>query len=433
MKTITMFAIAVLLLLNLTFAMDDSHRAARERIARTNPGCEPNEINICGADIARVNKALRSPDELWSFITSPGTNYFDRRVAAARAGRVVPPEWIPRLLAAWHELQAEFRLHQFGVAAHPLDMGARNFEFYFAISRPPPPPSSSAPASSQDTNSRDTMVATVVTAESLGHVSPRFHVGTQIHRTILGHAFSVPAKWIDYPLTDAERRDSPWPLQLSQALEDLRHAILREGDPAGIFAVVKTLPCVDYSTARELITLTEELARVRGYASPEMFGTWRNAVKNPKTYQAAESIPGTIGVALSKNPEAWALGQVIGLEGLKNPDSTMARAVIDAIRFVRPIPYSVALAGARYLVGSRDTAWNRAYEENVLLTGIGEPRLAVMNHFEEKDVADYERIAAAFADWLKEHESILEEKARLERPLIEAASQKMSVATACRP
>ena len=230
-----------------------------------NPACQPSEKATCGADMQIVQAALKSPFALWDFITSPDVGYFERLTAASRAGKVIPATWIPKLLAAQNELQKEKHLHEFGVQRYPLSEAPQ----YFGL--------------------------------------PRDRVGTGIKRTILGHPFLVPEKWIDFPLTDEELKQSPWPFQVNRALAVLRAAIIRDGDPKQNDAVILNFPCKDVETASLLVSLTTQVAasqekttQDKPYVPPGVFGAWLNILKNPKTEAAHEYVAGMLDQASAK-------------------------------------------------------------------------------------------------------------------------------------
>lgn len=232
-----------------------NHKDDRVQLALKNPACQPSAQTSCGAETKIVRSALKSPTALWAFITSPNTGYFERLTAASSAGKIMPASWIPKVLAAQNELEKEEHLHFFGVQRYPLSEAPP----YFGL--------------------------------------PRDRVGTgiKIKRNILGHPFVVPEKWIDFPLTEEELKQSPWPFQVNRALAALWATIIRDGDPKQNDAVILTFPCTDVETARLLVSLTTQVAASqekttldKAYVPPEVFGTWLNVLKNPKTEAAHE-------------------------------------------------------------------------------------------------------------------------------------------------
>jgi hypothetical protein len=137
-------------------AEEDAHLAARRQLAESYSGCKVSAENPCRVDLRRVQRALSSPQALWAFITSPTTDYFERKVAVNRGAHVVPVEWLPKILAARRELAHESRLH------------------LFAVDLPPPP--------------RYTAFTPFRTLRT-----PRERISSEVNRTILGHSFLVPA------------------------------------------------------------------------------------------------------------------------------------------------------------------------------------------------------------------------------------------------
>src|SRR5271154_4465380 len=243
-------------------AQAQNHNQDRVQLAMKNPACQPSAQTSCGAETKIVQAALKSPTALWAFITSPTTGYFERLPAASGAGKVMPASWIPKVLAAQNEVEKEAHLHEFGVQRYPLSDAPP----YFGL--------------------------------------PRDHVGAGIKRNILGHPFLVPEKWIDYPLTEEELKQSPWPFQVSRALAAVRASIIRDGDPKQNDAVILTFPCKDVETASLLVSLTTQIAasqektiQDKPYVPPEVFGAWLNVLQNPKTEAAHEYVSGMLDQA----------------------------------------------------------------------------------------------------------------------------------------
>jgi len=357
------------------------------------PGpCVPSEKTPCGADMKRVRAAWTSPEALWEFLTSPETGARERTVAASKADQIIPIDWLPRVLQARRELQHERALHNFGLADYPF----KDYSPFSALK------------------------------------TPRDRIGTQTTRMILGHPFVVPEKWSAYPPTEEDVKRA-WPAYVSEAMETLYSNLIQHGDANEIDSVALKLPCTDYETARQIVDITLDVARTRHSAPPEVFGTWLNIEKgNTTVNRASIGILGRLDTVVTKD-DIWAMAQVIGLEALKTQDTSMTYPAIDAISILHPTPYTLALAAARYLASSKDSAFNRAYEGDGLLRSLGQPLLGAPRYYDEKKQAEYELDAARFADWLKKNEARLDEKADGEKSLIENARKKMSVATACRP
>jgi hypothetical protein len=263
-------------------------------------------------------------------------------------------------------------------------------------------------------------------------------------RTILGHPFLVPEKWIDFPLTEEELKQSPWPFQVNRAVASLRAAIIRDGDPQQNDAVILTLPCKDVETASLLVSLTTQVAasqektmQDKPYVPPEVFGAWLNVLKNPKTEAAHEHVAGMLDQA-SANSECPGAGlircpmaEVVALEVLKKQD----RYVIPQIPRFHVYPHNLFLAAARFVLSpeyrQHNSLQDQANDANILLTSPTRARDSFPQHLAADD-ATYQRIVQSFADRFKEWGPIYERSAEMERPLIERTSKFLSKFTTCR-
>jgi hypothetical protein len=354
--------------------------------------CVPSEKTPCGADMKRVRAAWTSPEALWEFLTSPETGAAERRAAASKPGQIIPVDWLPKVLQARRELRKEQALHNFGLADYPF----KDYSPFYSLK------------------------------------TPRDRIGTQTTRMILGHPFVVPEKWIEFPATE-EGIKRAWPAQVLDAMETLYSNLIQHGDPNEIDSIALKLPCTDYETARQIVDLTLDVARIQRFATPEVFGAWLNIQSgNADINRASIGILGRLYTVVTKEDETWAMAQVLGLQALQTHDISMTYPSIDAISMLHPTPYTFALGAARYLVSSEDSAYNRAYEADGLLRSLGEPLLGTPRFYEEKKQGQYEQEISSFAEWLKKNEARLKERADVEKPLIENARQKMSIATACR-
>ena len=99
---------------------------------------------------------------------------------------------------------------------------------------------------------------------------------------------------------------------------------------------------------------------------------------------ASIGILGRLNSVVKREDETWAMAQVLGLETLETPDTSMTYPSIDAISILHPTPSNFALGAARYLVSSKDSAFNRAYEADGLLRALGEPLLGTPRFYQEK-------------------------------------------------
>lgn len=124
-----------------------------------------------------IDLALKDPAAMWGVLTSPNTRYLDRMAVAQRA--VFPPEYLGKLVKARAELSREEKMHFWGLKQHPMD----------AVPREP--------------------------------CDPRSVPAKMRARHILGHTWRIPAQASDYPITEAEESEAPWPWQAQQALGSL--------------------------------------------------------------------------------------------------------------------------------------------------------------------------------------------------------------------
>jgi hypothetical protein len=341
-----------------------------------------------------VYAAWSSPDALWHFLTSPATGVPERRVAVSKGEQIIPVDWLPKILEARPDLLRERALYNFGIAADPRNAYTPAHERY---------------------------------------KSPRDAVGSQINRSILGYPFEVPEQWIPFPPIDDDLK-RVWPAQVSDTLDALYWNLIGHADPDRLDSVALSFPCTDYQTAFQIVEITTHVARRRHFAPPEVFGTWMNITRgNVNVNRASIGLVDVVSALDYQSNDNWAMAQVLGLEALQTNDSSITYPAIDSLRNFRPVPYTFALAAARYLASSRDLASNRMYEADILLRAIGETPLGAPTSYDQKKTAEYEQLATRFAAWLRQNEARLEEKSGLENTRIDAARQKMSVATACRP
>jgi hypothetical protein len=339
------------------------------------PGCRPGPLNAWGADMRLVESALTSSERLWSFITAPDTGYFERRGAASRAGRLFPPEWVPRIVAAQREISAEASLHCFGLYDR-LESGRRI--------------SGSSP--------RD------------GLLDPR--------RVILGHVFVVPVDWVPYPLTDDGLKRLPWPSQVSAALEDLVRALTREGDANAIDSVALTLPCTDSDSRRVMVDLTHGVAAWQGVAPPAVFGTWLNLLRRHDVNVASLGLQPQ-GLSQINAPMA----EVLALEYL-------ARGQF--IEFVASRDRPAVLLASLRLVLSRDY---QRRQSSLSMVAYFLNEMAIKSAYipskPSNDAA--EDYVDSISRWFRQVEPELERLAELDRPRLDAARRQMEAAGACRP
>lgn len=186
----------------LLFGQGADGRQQRARLALAS--AEPRVEDLMALRTDRIDRALRSPESLWQFVTLPEPFYLERRAAAVQGRGVIRVEWLPKLWRAIGELRHEVQLHHWGLKPHPLS------------------------------------------SVMMGHASTE----PERQRRILGHGWKAPNAPMDYPLTPEERERAPWPWQVEQALRDLHrgpipstYAPLEREKAEAYLAAVLTLPC----------------------------------------------------------------------------------------------------------------------------------------------------------------------------------------------
>lgn len=366
-----------------------SRDADRFRWAETNPPCTPGPNQFCGADLESVKAALESPDALWTFITNPETDYFDRLVAASRGGKIFPASWIPKLLAAQAEVENPY---VFGIDSHPFNSYSPKF----------------------------------------GGNPRKFSKG-ETQRRVLGYIYAIPEQWIDYPLTKEELRHSPWPFQVSQALTVLYSSIVIEGDPVKLESAAVELPCDTPDSVTQFVKLTTAIATNRKFASSDVFGAWLNILRNSKVPRPPrEHIMAFLSqISVVSHPRT----QVLALEAL---DLNYQDVIRQAAYFDRK-PYTLILASARFLLRSGVNQQRSSFGEPVtpqyradLMNYL---RYAMANEMLPERVKGNDEASAAkedFISWFQLEQARLEMLASREAAEIDRASRGMSSVTICR-
>jgi hypothetical protein len=383
----TILVLTVLLCAVSLFAQQPalSHHFERVQLALNSHICQPTGEETCGADMQAVRAALLSPTVAWQFLTLPDAGYFERINVASRAGELIPASWLPKLLASQTEVANEA---EFGVQRHPMNAIGPYFQ-----------------------------------------KTPREGMAPPMERTILGHPFFVPEKWIDYPLTDEEMKKSPWPFQVSQALGTLYSAIIADGDPAQIDAVALALPCDTPESAKQLVTLTWHVATGRNFIADDVFGAWLNVLENPKTQGEAVTFVSTLakGSIVSQ-----AKTEALALEALKKNYDDVVRQTLS----FQHKPYALILASARLIVTAdfrtHHSAQTQANYMNWLRDAMSGKDVSTMHADFRGDEAAYQQVVDDFTQWFRQSEPVLEKLALAERPAIEQAYREMTIVTACR-
>ncbi len=170
-------------------------------------------------------RALSYPETLLQFITSPQTDYADRRAAAVQGATRVPVTQMPIVLKDLDEMREQGWTTGWGLKPNPLDQ------------------------------------------------APHFYLNDDpVTLNVLDHTWQSPAKRLPYPITWDEESKAPWPWQVEQALEDLFNrmipSIYREGDEScrRWIDVAMTMPCSNDAEAVRFIEATEVVGKFKTLA-----------------------------------------------------------------------------------------------------------------------------------------------------------------------
>ena len=377
-------------------------RDQRIRLALSSP--DPTAAQLESVHSDRITAALRSPDALWAFITSPEQMYLERRAAAFQSKGLVPVTWLPKIWRTMGELWREQRLHEFGLKPHPVSS-------MMWMPRPPAFPA---------------------------------------ERSILGHPWKVPAEPIEFPLTPKEREDAPWPWQVEQALIDLRaglypstYAPLNRDAADAYLAAVLTMPCGTDEEAQWLIGAVQGSSH---YKTPAVMAALRNIATNPGFPLAAVQVGSEYADAtrLWNDPRSWDIGVAGLLDMLRRAPTAQARqnaaysvrslreSFVDGRTLRRPLPAAVMLEMSRLALDpSAGDAWTRLYAYAFsAIEAMDAPPFAADRRMDPAS-PEVARRLRDFASWLEGHRRELETLAAAQKPSLDAAERLLAGTTAC--
>jgi len=380
-----------------------AERLQRMRLAEANPIPGSTQLQAVRSD--RITRALRSPDDLWAFVTSAEPMYLERRAAAYQAKGLVPVTWLPKIWRAIGELRREQASSEFLLKSHPIS-------------------------------------ATVYMPQGPRREGPR---------SILGHTWTPPAQPIDYPLTPRERERAPWPWQVQQALNDLTGGLVpstyspleREKADAYLAAVL-TMPCATDEEATWLISAVQSSSH---HKTPAIMATLLNIALNPRLPLAAVQVGTTYADAtrLWNDPRAWDLGAAGLLEILRNSPHIEGRRTAaysakslrerfaDGRTTSRPLPAAVLLEMSRLALDpAAGNEWTRLYVYALSVVEALDEKPFLPQRGMDPASPDVQRRLKDFAAWFAEHRRELDALAAAQHPAIDAAQRILAQTTTCR-
>jgi hypothetical protein len=380
-----------------------AERQQRMRLAEANPTPSSMELQAVRSD--RLTRALRSPDDLWAFVTLPEPMYLERRAAAYQAKGLVPVTWLPKIWRAIGELRREQAASEFGLKSHPMS-------------------------------------ATVYMPQRPRREGPR---------QILGHPWVPPAQPLDYPLTPKERERAPWPWQVQEALSDLTgvlvpstYAPLEREKADAYLAAVLTMPC---STDEEATWLISAVQGSSHYKTPAIMATLLNIALNPRLPLAAVQVGTTYADAtrMWNDPRSWDLGATGLLEILRNsphPEGrrsaaygakSLREAFASGRTTSRPVPAAVILELSRLALDpAAGDEWTRLYVYAFSVVEALDEKPFPPDRRMDPASPDVQRRLKDFAGWLADHQRDLATLAAAQQPAIDAAARLLAQTATCR-
>lgn len=353
---------------------------------------------------ARITRALRSPDALWTFVTSPEPMYLERRAAAYQAKGLLPITWLPKVWQAVDELRRE--QNRFGLKPHPL-----NSMMWMPGPASPPPPA----------------------------------------RRILGHEWKPPAAPVEYPLTAKEREAAPWPWQVLEALNDLKAGFIPstygplEREKADAYlSMVLTMPCGTDDEAKLLLEASQGTSH---YKTPAIMAVWRNIALNPRFTSAAVQVSTSYADAtrLWNDPRSWAIGAAGLVEIVRDTPHIQARhtapywvrslreVFVDGHDRPRPLPAAAILEISRLALDDAvDDQWTRLYVYAFSVVEALDEKPFPAERNMDPQSPDVPRRLRQFGDWLAQHRRELDELAAAQKPAIDDAAALLAGTATCR-
>lgn len=343
----------------------------------------------------QVKNALKSPETLWAFLTSPNTSYADRMAAAAKGKKIYPLSQVPRLLDAIESLREEELVHRWGFK-----------------------------------RGRGQSVQAIAFSGEVARMKP----GSR-ERKILGRTWTVPeTPTMEFPAFDngTAASKAPWPWQAKQALEALYNNLAPQmhvfNPPEDVayaekwYAEALKLPTRTDREATRFVRMTMTPAH---YKSLPILAKWRRIALDPKTPEAASLVATNLGEAIHlwDDPRAPDLGEAVLadiLRGAKNPTVLREAAwgtmhLKDQLHFSRepgkdsyvkiPTPWTLLVAlGDAATHPKNGDEWSRFYYFGTPACYLlpDPPVKREINDF-RPDSTEAKRAYQQFATWFKAH------------------------------
>ena len=389
-----------------------------------------------------LERALKTPDSFWEFVTSPEPPYMERMAAVrrmqtrdfnAQAQQIYPVERLPQLMAAIGELNRARRQFEpgkeWGLKPHPLSSRSQFLD-----------------------ESTKSPVA-----------------GTEF--ILVGHAWSVPAQSSDYPITFEEESRAPWPWQLNQLLNELLRAIQPYASAVAPEAGLPFEPSmvVLEPTEAEINGWRASIERARAYHRAalqmpvksdeeavlfveataetnhrplEVIARWRRLALDARFAESATRIARTVGSGQGvwADARSRAVAQAITIDILsRSPHLKARQEAAMSLRELRqeqerrrekialPVPYATVLVASQQALDARNgDEWTRLYcYVRGVCQIVDNPPFDSQSINVTPESAEIHRRLEVFERWFAQNKEQFQIQARADAQEIEAARAAM--------
>lgn len=354
------------LLLATVLSLAPQHIEQRRQIAEALEA-HPEPALETRADLAKVDEALRTPEQLWHFVIAPETAWADRIVAAERG--TLPMSFLPRWAAVDRELAAEEAVHGWN-----MDRFVRRNSQMFYVPRAP-------------------------------------FRGSHA-RTVLGHDWTLPADVFDEPLTYDEKAAAPWPWQVRQAIAVLGLKFFDLARADEFWDVAVTLPRSSVEDAANFYRLTERFATLARRVDRRVIAVWREIGLRQGDFIALrpELSQAFVAIGMSRAGGQYRYGEVMLADWAEAWTGREIPLLARHLRALSAPPIAVEVLARRIDELAAEDVQTRGTAARDFLEAV-DPGLLAKAGRDSDDPPRLERVWLLFRDWYEEHYDELREAA----------------------
>ena len=363
---------------------EDQEEARRRKAEEAQREERPNLSQV---ELLKVKEALKDRERWWAMLTAPETPYLERRAAAVQGAKLLPFEWLPRLMAARRRLRKEEGLHLWGLGPHTL----------------------------------------------WAHITPSFPQRLRVvqdlpggrDRSLLGQVWRFPEQEGEWPLLWQEEARAPWPWQVLRALDDLflyasgRWDPLSDQDADRWLGAAIMVPCETDEEAEDFVEACNELG---SRLSLPVLARWRRLALDPRFPQTAKGIACQVfGVRLARDRKDSTPAQVLYVDMFRRSSNQAAK---DQAAYLwgggrEFMPASLLLATGESVLDDKGLSpWSRLYLAFHVCKAVGDPPFQPDYHMDMNSPRVPEQLAA-FQEWFKAREKGYRKQAAAEEPALE--------------